>query len=73
MNPDFETPHVVPGDSVAAWVVAFSWLALVVAAGFAWYGAIFRQGERALGVYAAALLVGGSVLFLLLHSLFISD
>ena len=64
---------VVPADSVAAWVVAFCGLALVVAAAVVLFAAICRRGERALSVYAAALVLVGGVLFLLLHSLFIGD
>jgi hypothetical protein len=64
---------VVPEDSPAAWVFTFSGGALVVAAGFVLFAAIYRRSERALSVYAATLVLGGGVLFLLLHSLFISD
>ena len=64
---------VVPEDTLAAWLVTFSEFALVVAAGIVLFAAIFRRSERALSVYAAALVLVGGVLFLLLHSLFISD
>ena len=64
---------VVPEDSLAAWAVTFSALALVVAAGGVSFAAIFRRSERALSVYAAALVLVGGILFLLLHSLFISE
>ena len=64
---------VVPEDSLAAWAVTFSALALVVAAGGVSFVAIFRRSERALSVFAAALVLVGGILFLLLHSLFISD
>ena len=37
------------------------------------FAAILLRGERALSVYAAALVLCGGVLFVLLHSLFISD
>jgi hypothetical protein len=64
---------VVPGDSVAAWLVAFAGLGLLLAGVGALFGAIFRRAERALSVYAAAVVLVGGVLFVLLHSLFISD
>jgi hypothetical protein len=64
---------VVPGDSLAAWVVTFSGLVLFVAGGAVSFAAIVRRGERALSVYAAALVLVAGVLFLLLHSLFIAD
>jgi hypothetical protein len=64
---------VVPDDSIVAWVVTFSMLALTVAGGVVLFVAIFRRRERALSVYAAALVLVAGVLFVLLHSLFISD
>jgi hypothetical protein len=64
---------VGPEDSAAAWVAAFSVLALVVAAGVVLFVAVFRQGERAISVFAAALVLMAGVLFVVLHSLFISD
>jgi hypothetical protein len=63
---------VVPDDSIAAVVVLLSLLGLTVAGGIASVGAI-RQGERALSVYAAALVLAAGVLLVLLHSLFIND
>ncbi len=48
---------VVPEDSLAAWVFTFSGVALVVAAGFVLFAAIFRQSERALSLYAATLVL----------------
>jgi hypothetical protein len=64
---------VVREDSLAAWVISFAGSALVVVAGAVLFAAIFRRTERALSVYAAALMLVGGVLFLLFHSLFISD
>lgn len=64
---------VVPGDTLAAWLVAAAGFALAVAAGVVSFTAIFRRSERALSVYAAGFVLVGGVLFLLLHSLFISD
>jgi len=64
---------VVPGDSLAAWVVGLSGIALGLAGGVASLDAILRREERALSVYAAAFVFVGAVLFVLLHSLFISD
>jgi Na+/melibiose symporter-like transporter len=64
---------VVPEDSLASWVFTFSGVALVVGAGFVLFAAIFRRSERAFSVYAATLVLVGVVLFLVLHSLFISD
>ena len=64
---------VVPADSLAASLVASSGGALVLAGGGSALAAIFRHGERALSVYAAAFVLVGGILFLLLHSLFISD
>jgi hypothetical protein len=63
----------VPQDSVTAWVVTLSGVALGLAGGVACFDAILRREERALSVYAAALVFVGGVLFALLHSLFISD
>ena len=48
-------------------------LGLALAGVGALFGAIFRRAERALSVYAAAVVLVGGVLFVLLHSLFISD
>ena len=64
---------VVPGDSLAAALVGSFLLLLTPAAGVALYAAIFRRGDRALSVYAAAFLLAGGILFVLLHPLFISD
>jgi hypothetical protein len=63
----------LPGDSLAAWVVTLSGIALGFAGGVACFDAILRREERALSVYATALVFVGAVLFVLLHSLFISD
>lgn len=64
---------VVPGDSLAAFVIGFAVLGGVLAGGALTFAAILLRGERALSVYAAALVLCGGVLFVLLHSLFISD
>jgi hypothetical protein len=64
---------IVPGDTVAALVVAFSGLALLIAAGATSFAAIVERGERSLSVYAAAFVLVAGILFSLLHSLFISD
>lgn len=63
---------VVPGDSLVARFAAVSSVALAIAAVIALYAGA-RHGERAASVWAAAAVLGGGVLFLLLHSLFISD
>lgn len=64
---------VVPGDSLAAFVIGFAVLGGVLAGGVFTFAAILLRGERALSVYAAALVLCGGVLFVLFHSLFISD
>ena len=63
---------VVPGDSLAAWMLGLSGLVLFVAGGAASFGAV-QRGDRGLSVYAAAFVLIACILFLLLHSLFISD
>ncbi len=64
---------VVPGDSVGAVVGAVALLVLVLAGGVGLVIALFWRGERGLSVYAAAAVLVAGVLFVLLHSLFISD
>ena len=64
---------VVPGDSLAAALVGVPLIVLTPAAGVALYAAIFRRGDRALSVYAAAFLLVAGILFVVLHPLFISD
>lgn len=64
---------IVPGDSLPAVITASALALAVVAAGVSLYAAIIRRAERALSVYAAAFVLIGGILFVLLHSLFISD
>ena len=64
---------IVPEDSLAAALVGLPLLLLLPLAGAALYAAIARRGDRALSVYAAAFLLVAGILFVLLHSLFISD
>lgn len=64
---------VVPEDSLAAVAVGIAALAGVLAGGVVAFVAIVRRGERALAVYASTLVLSAGVLFLLLHSLLISD
>ncbi|HET8527985.1 MAG TPA: hypothetical protein VFL60_03670 [Gaiellaceae bacterium] len=63
---------VVPGDSLAARVAASAAIALALVAAPVLYLAL-RRGERAASVWAAATVLAGGVLFLLLHSLFVGD
>lgn len=64
---------VVPEDSLAAVAVGIAGLASVLAGGVVSFVAIVRRGERALVVYASTVVLSAGVVFLLLHSLFISD
>lgn len=64
---------IIPGDTTASLLGTLVVLTLVVAGSIALVVAIFRQGERGVSVFAAAVVLVGSVLFVLLHSLFISD
>jgi hypothetical protein len=64
---------VVPDDSAGAVVGTVALLVLVVAGGVSLVIALSRRGERGLSVYAAAAVLVAGVLFVLLHSLFISD
>lgn len=64
---------VVPGDSAGAVVGTIGLVVLVVAAGLGLVIALSRRVERGVSVYAAAAVLATAVLFVLLHSLFISD
>jgi hypothetical protein len=64
---------VVPGDSLAAWVLGVSAPVLGLAGGVAACTAIFRRADRGVSVYAAALALVAGVLFVLLHSLVVGD
>ena len=63
---------VVPADSLAAWIGASCAVALLIGSASVEFAAI-RHGERAVSVWTAAAVLVGGVLFVLLHSLFISD
>jgi len=64
---------VIPEDSTGSIVGTLVLLALVVTAGATLIVAIVQRSERGLSVLVAAAALVASLLFVLLHSLFISD
>lgn len=64
---------VVPGDSAGAVVGTIGLVVLVAAGAAGLVIALSRRGERGLSVFVAAVVLVAAVLFVLLHSLFISD